>query len=257
MGRVRSLRSGIGLVVIRSALFYVVMVLATAFFSTVAVVGGLFRARKGLYDWVHRNWSRSLLASAGARLSADGLEHVEPDRAQIFVSNHQSGLDIWALMATLPASLRFVAKQELGRIPVFAAACRAAGHVFIDRHNPGDAVPKIRAAGDRMRDEGLSLVMFPEGTRSRDGSLGRFKKGAFALAIETGADIVPVAVDGGGRILTRGSRRVRAGPMTVRCGPRISLADATPEDRDRILEETRGRIGAMLEVRVTGSSPSG
>lgn len=235
---------------IRTAWFAMVTFVSTLFFSLLGVVGGLVRAGRGWYDWIHRHWSRSLLRAAGVRVEAEGLEHVRPDGAHVVVSNHQSLFDVWALMAALPASLRFVTKQELGRIPIFGAACRSAGHVFIDRGNAARASQAIRAAGERMRREGLSLVLFPEGTRSPNGELKRFKKGAFTLAIETQADLVPVAIDGGGRILSRGSRRVRPGTIRLRCAPPIPLRGMTAADRDPLVDGTRDTVeGLLRELR--------
>lgn len=232
---------------IRTAWFVIVTFLSTLFFSLTAVIGGIGRARRGWYDWVHRNWSRSLLWAAGVQLEAEGLEHVRPGEAHIFVSNHQSLFDVWAMMAVLPVSLRFVAKQELGRIPIFGAACRSAGHVFIDRANAPLASEAIRAAGKRMDRDGLSLVLFPEGTRSPDGKLKRFKKGAFALAIETQADLVPVAVDGGGALLPKGARRVHPGVIRLRCAARVPLRGMTVDDRDALVQRTRDTVGQLLE----------
>lgn len=233
---------------LRRLLFPPFAVASTLFFSAVAAVGGLVGAGRGLFDWVHRTWSRGILWAAGVELRVDGLEHVRSGGAQIFVSNHQSMLDIWALMAALPVSLRFVAKRELARIPVFAGACRAAGHVFIDRSEPTTAAEAIRAAGRRMEREGLSLVLFPEGTRSRDGSLGRFRRGSFALALETDVPLVPVAVDGGARALPPGSLRPRPGLVRVSCGEPIELRGRGPEERQAVLGTTRERILRMLEA---------
>lgn len=232
---------------IRTVWFAVVTFFSTLFFSLVGLVGGIARAGRGWYDWIHHHWSRSLLRAAGVRVEAEGLEHVRPGRAHVFVSNHQSLFDVWALMAVVPVSLRFVTKQELGRIPIFGAACRSAGHVFIDRSNAARASEAIRAAGDRMERDGLSLVLFPEGTRSPDGELKRFKKGAFTLAIETQADLVPVAINGGGRVLSRGARRVRPGTIRLRCAARIPLRGMTAADRDALVEETRDTVRRLLE----------
>ena len=230
----------------RRALFPPFAFVSTLFFSSAAVVGGLVGAPPGWFDWVHRGWSRGLLWLAGVRVEGRGLDRVRPDAAQIFVANHQSVLDIWALMAVLPASLRFVAKEELARIPIFGRACRAAGHVFIDRSAAARAGEAIREAGRRMHEEGLSLVLFPEGTRSAGPELGRFRRGSFTLAIETGATLVPVAVDGGGRLLPSGRWAPDSGMMTVTCGDPVPLAGKTSEDRDVLLRRTRESIAAML-----------
>lgn len=238
---------------IRVLWFRLVVVLSTTFFSVLGLIGGLVRAPHRLYDWIHRTWARSVLAAAGAKVEVEGLENSTPGRAQILVANHQSMLDIWALMAAVPVSLRFVAKKELSRIPVFAAACKAAGHVFIDRTRPGEAAGAIRAAGERMRRQGLSLVLFPEGTRSPDGALGRFRRGAFALAIETGADLVPVAIEGGGRILGRDAKRITPGTIRIRLAPPVPLGGLSTEDRDALVEKTRVTVAGMLDdLRVRG-----
>lgn len=231
---------------IRRLLFPPFAVLSTLCFSAVAVAGGLVRAPKGLYDRVHRGWSRALLAAAGIEARAEGLEHVRSGHPCIVAANHQSVADIWALMAVLPLSLRFVAKRELGRIPIFARACRAAGHVFIDRRDRAGAIVAIREAGERMRREGLSLVLFPEGSRSRDGRLQPFKRGTFVLAIETRAPIVPVAIAGGHERLPAGAWLPRRGTVTVRCGRPIPLEGRTVEDRDEVLRATRTAIAEML-----------
>lgn len=234
---------------IRTLLFAFVAAVSTAFFSLVSVVGGLVGAGKGLHDWVHRNWSATLLRAAGVRVELEGVERVRRDAPQIFVSNHQSMFDIWALMAGLPVSIRFVAKEELSRIPLFARACRSAGHIFIDRSDRAGAIERMRSAGERMASENLSLGLFPEGTRSPDGRLQAFKKGTFVLAIETQAPVVPVAVDGGARILPKGSHRLVPGPIRVRFGTPIPTRGMTADDRDELLARTRSAIERMLSGR--------
>ncbi len=232
---------------IRWAAFYGLGLPVTALFSLAAVAGGLVGAPRGWFDAIHRTWSRILLAVAGVRVETGGLEHLRPDAPQVVAANHQSLLDILALFAALPVSLRFVAKAELSRFPVFAGAMRRAGHVFIDRTDRRQAVEAVRRAGERMRDEGLALAVFPEGTRSEDGRLRRFRRGAFSLAIETGAELVPVAVEGGAELLPRGGRRLRPGTIRIRCAEPVSLAGRDREDRDRVLRRTREAIATMLE----------
>lgn len=229
---------------LRTAWFWCVTIPATVFFSTVSIVGGLLRAPAGVHDWVHRNWGRVELWAAGVRLNVTGLEHVSRSEAQIFVANHQSIFDIFAILASVPASVRFVAKRELARIPILAQAMSAAGHVFIDRKDRRKATEAMRRAGGRMQRDRLSLGLFPEGTRSRTGALGEFKKGTFVLAIETQAPIVPVALDGGHRVANRG--RIRASSMTLSVGPAQPTEGKTAGDRDEVLADVRGEILRML-----------
>jgi 1-acyl-sn-glycerol-3-phosphate acyltransferase len=239
--------------VIRTAWFWIVTVPATALFSTVSIVGGLIRAPASLHDWVHRNWGRTELWAAGVRIRVRGLENVSHTSPQIFVANHQSIFDIFAILAYVPASVRFVAKKELGRIPIFALAMRAAGHVFIDRKDRRGASEAMLLAGERMQRDRLSLGLFPEGTRSPTGSLREFKRGTFALAIGTQVPIVPLAVDGGYRVSTRG--RIRAGWMDLSLGAPMPTEGKTAEDRDEVLGAVRREISGMLEAgRVPASS---
>lgn len=232
---------------IRYWLFLAAGLPITLFFSLVAVAGGLAGAPAGWHDWVHRWWSRALLLLAGVEVEVRGLEHVDPERPLVVMANHQSLLDIPALLGWLPVSLRFVAKRELSRYPVFSAAMRGAGHVFIDRTDPAQAVGTMEEAARRMSEEHLALGLFPEGTRSSDGRLRRFRRGAFALAVETQTAVVPVAVEGGWRLLPKGRRRLVPGRIRIRCAPPIDLEGLSREDRDEVLRRTRSRIEGMLE----------
>lgn len=232
---------------IRTAVFYAATVASTAVFSLLGILAGLGRAGPETFDRVHRGWARSILRAAGVEVEVRGGEHLRREGGQILVANHQSIFDIWALMAALPVSLRFVAKAELARIPLLAGAMRAAGHAFIDRRRASHARAAIRAAGETMREDGLTLVLFPEGTRSPDGRLGRFRKGSFALAIEIGTVLVPAAVAGGARILPRGTHRIRPGRMTIRLAPPVPLDGLDATDRDGLVENTRAAVSGMLE----------
>ena len=231
---------------LRTVWFWIVTVPATAFFSTVSILGGLVRAPASLHDWVHRNWGRTELWAAGVRTTVTGLEHVSHTAPQIFVANHQSIFDIFAILAYVPASVRFVAKKELGRIPIFSLAMRTAGHIFIDRQDRRGATETMRRAGIRMKRYRLSLGLFPEGTRSQTGHLGDIKRGTFALAIETQVPIVPLAVDGGYRVSTRG--RIRASRMVLQLSKPIATEGKTLDDRDEVLSVVRADISRMLEA---------
>ncbi len=231
---------------IRSIWFAIVTVVATAFFSTVSIVGGLLRAPHGLHDWVHRGWARALLGAAGVRVEVEGIENLAGNGPKILVSNHQSTFDIFALFRALPVSIRFVAKRELARIPLLAQAMRSAGHVFIDREDRRGALRAMRSSAERMRREGFCLGLFPEGTRSRDGALQEFKKGSFVLAIQTQLPLVPIAVDGGWRLAAGG--RLRPGVVRVRIGRAIPTEGRTAAERAEVMGEVRDELGRLLEA---------
>jgi 1-acyl-sn-glycerol-3-phosphate acyltransferase len=184
-------------------------------------------------------------------VDAAGLQHLERQKAAILVSNHQSNFDIFSLLAALPVSIRFVSKRELARIPLLAQAMKAAGHVFIDRSDRRGSVLAMRHAAERMMTEGLYLGLFPEGTRSKDGRLGDFKKGSFVLAIETQLPIVPIAIDGGYRLASRG--RIRPGTIRVRVGSPIPTEGRGLADRDEVAAEVREAVALQLRVLRSGS----
>jgi 1-acyl-sn-glycerol-3-phosphate acyltransferase len=229
---------------IRSAWFAVVTVFATAWYSIRAIAGGARGAPHEEFDSVHQGWARALLGASGVRVRVDGRERLPSDGGAILVANHQSNFDIFALLSALPVSIRFVAKQELSKIPLLAQAMRSAGHVFIDRTDRRASVRQMREAAARVREEGLFLGLFPEGTRSRDGRLGSFKKGSFVLAIETGLPIVPIALDGGWR-LSKG-RGIQPGEVRIRIGDPIPTEGRTVKERDLVLDEVRRSVAELL-----------
>lgn len=240
---------------IRTAAFYITLVLSTIFFGALAGAIWLLGGGRAWMDRANRGWARSMLAAAGVRVTVHGLEHLHPSGTQIIAANHQSYFDIWVLMAGLPASVRFIAKRELAKIPMLSVGMRRSGHVLIDRDHARSARETLREAGERMRAEGLTLILFPEGTRSRDGRLARFLRGSFALALETRAPLVPAAIDGGHRVYPPGARWVRPGRITVRLAPPILPGDA--EDRRTLMRRTRASIEAMLgEEGADGDVPA-
>lgn len=158
-----------------------------------------------------RWFGRRVIELLGIELIATGAERVPPGRAYVYMSNHQSHLDIPMLYATLPSpTIRMLGKKELFRIPLWGQALRAAEFIEVDRSNHRRAVESIERAGELLRD-GVSIWIAPEGTRSRDGRIGALKKGGFHLALETGTPIVPVAIRGTIDVLPRGSRVMQAG----------------------------------------------
>lgn len=180
---------------IRFAWVALVTALATLAFGLVAIVGSLLRVRnRRLYYWATRSWSRATLWASGTPVVVHGLERVDWNAPQILLSNHLSTYDIFALAGVLPAPFAFVAKKELERIPFFGTAWKAAGHISIDRSDRQKAVASLRRAGEAIRRERTTVIIFPEGTRSRTGELQPFKRGAFVLSLESGVPVVPVVV---------------------------------------------------------------
>jgi len=191
-----------------------------------------------------RIWSRLLLWTAGVPLSVESHGELDPRRPYVFMANHLSTVDIWALFVALPVKIRFIAKKQLGQIPLFGWAMAAGRFIFIDRQNPLAARRSIDQASARIR-AGSSVAIFPEGTRSRDGHLGPFKKGGFHLAITSGVPIVPVGIRGAHEVMPRGSWILRRGPVSVEIGTPIETTGLSSADKDALLERVRSEIARM------------
>jgi 1-acyl-sn-glycerol-3-phosphate acyltransferase len=239
---------------IRVLWYYFVLVVSTIYHATGAIVAGIFRMRHrvgGVYDWAGTDWARQILRAAGTPVHAVGLERIPPGEPVIYASNHSSMFDIWALFATLPGSVRFVAKRELFRIPLLGPAMRAAGHVPIDRTVKARAFEAYDDAA-RIIKRGFSPVVFPEGTRSRTGELLPFKNAPFALAIAAQVPIVPVYVHHTFEILPKGAWRLRPRPIRLLVGAPIPTAGLSAEDREALRERVRAAIVALQQRALTG-----
>jgi 1-acyl-sn-glycerol-3-phosphate acyltransferase len=192
-----------------------------------------------------RLWSRLLLATARVKVTVHMHGTLQPGQPYVFVANHQSSVDIWTLYVALPVKLRFIAKKQLGQIPLFGWAMAAGRFIFIDRQNSAAARRSIKRAAERIRD-GSSVAIFPEGTRSRDGLLGPFKKGGFHLASEAGVPIVPVAIRGALEIMPRGSLLVRRGHVHVDVGEPVPTGTMSSMlERTALIERVRAQIAGM------------
>jgi 1-acyl-sn-glycerol-3-phosphate acyltransferase len=164
---------------------------------------------------VSKTFSKAMLTIAGVKLKISGLENIERKEKYIFVSNHISYFDIPVLISALPNNLRFIYKKSIAYVPFFGWAVYLGGYVAVDRKNPKSGFQAIKKAASIIKDKGLSFIIFPEGTRSIDGSTGTFKRGAFVLANEVKEKIVPVTIIGANKILPKKSFKIRSGEVKV------------------------------------------
>ena len=229
---------------IRTLWYYVVLITSTIVHATGAVVAGILRVRNrrgGIYDWANIDWADDVLRAAGTPVQAQGLENIPRDQPLMYASNHSSMFDIWALLATVPGSIRFVAKQELFKIPLLGGAMRAAGHIAIDRA----ARKAYDEAARTIRNGVSSVVVFPEGTRSRTGELLPFKNAPFGLAIAAQVPVVPVYVHHTFEILAKGAWRLRSRPIRLLVGSPIPTKGLGPNDRERLRDQVRAAMVAL------------
>jgi 1-acyl-sn-glycerol-3-phosphate acyltransferase len=218
--------------------------IVTAFGS---LLGLIMRLRDPTGGWVldlARWWSGWVTRFAGVRITVDNRANLEADQPYVFMANHASTVDIWALFLAIPRRVRMIAKKQLARIPLFGWVMWAGRFIFIDRQNAAASRRSIEEAGRRIRG-GDSVLIFPEGTRTRDGQLGLFKKGGFHLAMDAGVPIVPIALRGTRALMPRGSLRVRSGEVFVIIGAPIPTSGLSIDDRPALIERVRDAIAAM------------
>lgn len=217
------------------------MPVATLVLGLVAIVLCPLDRSGRLFRLLSRTWSRILFATGGVRVEVRGQENQPEGVPMVLVANHCSHLDPPALIVGLPHGFQFIAKRALFWVPVFGQALWAAGVIPIDRGNRERAVRSMDRAAERVR-QGTSVVVFPEGTRSHDGRMQSFKKGAFILAIQAGVPVLPVRVTGTRDLLPRGALFVRPGRIEIEVLPAIPTRGMTFDDRDRLLTETARRL---------------
>jgi 1-acyl-sn-glycerol-3-phosphate acyltransferase len=208
-----------------------------------ALVGVGYR-KGGFYDRAARYWGSWLCRWTGLDVRVEGMGRFPPDRPYVFIANHFSFADIWALLMVLPDSVRFVAKKELFWVPLFGWALKAARHIPIDRENRLAAFSAYDEAGQAIRN-GISAIVFAEGTRSWDGKLRPFKKGPFVLAIASQVPVIPVWVEGAYDALPKGRSWVKPGVVTLRFGAPVATQGLTYDDRDTLMERVRVEIVAL------------
>lgn len=201
-----------------------------------------------------RVWVRWILATFGVRVEASGLENVPTHAPVILMSNHQSLVDIAAIVSTLPRtqSWRFVAKRELARVPIFGQALVASGHIIIDRGDRVRAVESLRHAAEIIR-AGTTVIVFPEGTRSPRGNLRNFKSGPFHLALEAQVPIIPVTVSGSQRITPKGELIVHRGAVKIVYGKPIATRGISLEARKDLSSRVRAAIASGYDVAFQGA----
>jgi 1-acyl-sn-glycerol-3-phosphate acyltransferase len=235
--------------VVRSAVSTGLVLADTLVHAPAAIVAGLaFGPTHDLVSWIYRDYARMALLACGATLRSQGEARLDPAGRYVFVANHQSHLDALAILASLPRhGLRFVAKRELGDLPLFGAALRATGNVFVGRDDTKADVGRLDEHGAALVKD-ISVLFFAEGSRSTDGRLRPFKKGAAVFALKAGLPLVPIGVYGAFQIVPPGYEVKRPGVVAVCIGAPIETAGAKLEERDALTHALHAAVARQIDA---------
>jgi len=226
---------------IRTIFAWTVGLTATVILGIAAILLSLFDSAGNLSHLAARLWGKIQLRTTGSRVTMQGLEYLDPRQSYILVSNHQSFFDIFSLLGYLPLQFRWIAKAELFRIPLLGWAMSRAGYIPIERGSPKKAYRSMIAAAEKVRN-GVSVLIFPEGTRSPDGNLQPFKKGVFLLALKSQAPILPVAIRGTRDIMRKNDWRTYPGHVEIRIFPSIETTGFSTAKEDELSEKVRNTL---------------
>jgi 1-acyl-sn-glycerol-3-phosphate acyltransferase len=223
---------------VRTIFVWSCIVLFGLIFGIFAILSYPFDPKGRLGHHFARLWGKTCLLVNGVRLTMEGLEHLHQEGPYIFMSNHQGSYDIYSLLGYLPFQFKWLAKKELFSIPVLGWGMTAVGYISIDRAGTRETVEAMNKAARKIH-EGMSVVIFPEGSRSPDGLIQPFKKGGFTLAIKSKVPIVPVAIAGSREIIPKDQWTVSPGDIRVRIGRPLETGDCSMKDRTSLMERVR------------------
>ena len=218
------------------------IIIITFFFAFFGMIGSIFERKGKLMSFIAINWSKIILKVGKINFNINGLKNIDLRKNYFFVPNHESALDIPLVFASIPMHVVSVAKIELSRIPFFGWSMIAGGHFFVDRSNHKKAMRSIEKARISMNKNPRSVFLFPEGTRSLDGKVGRFKKGGLKLAIDLGVPIVPVGIVGTNQFQSNLKKGLNIGNIELNIGKPIQTKKIKEKELLSFVEELRKKV---------------
>ena len=221
--------------------------LYTIVLGTVSLFSSLVDSSGDFGHRCARAWAWLILKTTGVRVTVRGVDKLDPQRSYVLAANHQSIYDIPIVFASLPLQLRIVAKESLANFPFLGWHLRRTGHLIVDRNNPGAGVVRKMA---RLIHGSRSLIVFPEGTRSATGAVGKFRGGTFVVAIEAGLPIVPVSISGSRHVMLKGRLMTCPGDVTLTVHAPIATADVARTSARELAAQTRDIVSRDVDQPV-------
>ena len=226
--------------------FLINLVLSISVCSIPIIAVGWFDKEKYYTGKLIKMWARWVIWSTGIQYEIDGLDNLNLDKQYIFMSNHESALDIVLGVAAIPSNIVFLAKKELFRVPVFGWAMEAAGMIKIDRQNPEIARKSVSEAVETLMHSSFSTLIYPEGTRSNGEELLPFKKGGFILAIRTQLPVVPITILGAGNVLPKGTLAIKKSHIKIIIDAPLETQGMELKNKEILMQDCRNIINQNL-----------
>ena len=236
---------------IRTVFVWSCVAIFTLVLGALAILTFPFDRKGNAVHQYARLWGWLIILVSGVSVTVEGLKHVDARSPHIYMCNHMGSFDIFALLAYLPVQFRWLAKAELFKIPVLGVAMKTAGYISLDRSERKAAYRSMEVAARTIKD-GTSVVIFPEGSRSLDGSLQAFMKGGFTLAIRAGVPIVPIMIEGTWHIMPRHSLMIRKGAIRIVIDRPIPTQGLALKDRETLMKRVEAVIRRHLPAEMRG-----
>ena len=226
---------------------YLWVIIATLIVGLTVILVSFIPNSENFIHKLARAWGRSIVWVSRIKVQVFGSAHLPSSGAVIYMSNHQSNFDIPVFYSALPVQFRWLAKAELFKIPIFGRAMSGAGYISIDRSDPRSALRSLKNAAAKIRN-GTSVLIFPEGTRSREGNLLPFKTGGFTLAIDAGVPIIPLAIQGTRQVMAKGDKLIHFGKVRIRLMPPVETAGHTRKNKKALMDQVYASITAAMDA---------
>ena len=222
-----------------------VLLTATILAATITIIGSALGGGRFFGFWPGAIWGRLFCIFSLVRAKAKGRENISKGKSYVFVANHQGAYDIFSIYGYLGHQFRWMMKKPLERIPLVGYSCKVSGHIFVDNSSPSAVRETMQTAEKRLAG-GMSVVVFPEGSRTLDGRMHAFRRGAFALAVEFGLPVVPITIDGAYRVMRRTAWLPRPGRIILTIHKPIEAPENGRHELAELMEKSHKAIESAL-----------
>ena len=233
---------------IRTFFIVVCSLISTVILGIVSLGSSFFTKTGNFSHLVSRLWSKSILFVSGVNVTITGMSNIDPEKAFIYMPNHQSNFDIPVLLGCLPIQFRWLAKAEVFKTPILGRSMKVSGYISIDRSNRESAIESLNQVTETIQ-KGISVVIFPEGTRSKDGKLKSFKKGGFVIAVDSGIPIVPVIIYDTWEIMPKNSLLIKPRNVLMEIKEPVETTGYSRQTKDQLMDEIKNIIADSLQRR--------